>query len=462
MYAEDTIVAPATPPGRGAVAIIRLSGPDAIEIARALWKPSHGDAPQSRRLALGTIRDPANGAPIDSAMAVFFLGPHSLTGEDVAELHCHGGVYLVRRVVGLALDRGARMAGAGEFTRRAFLNGRIDLTAAEAIADLVDARGDRALGLALNQMAGALAVKAAAMRASLIAIRANLEVEIDFSEEDITLPPRDAMTDSLTRVIDDVVMLRDSFVRGRLMRSGARAAIIGKANSGKSSILNLMVGAERAIVTPIPGTTRDVIEESISIDGYPIVIQDTAGVRESADPVERIGIARTHSRAEEADLIIAVFDSTRPLDSDDIAVAAIVAGRPAVAILNKSDLPASIDDTALRGIGIGAPIVGLSAITGAGIENLRAQMGSRIEELAGGTKTDSDRDVAISRERHRAALDQAAIALGAALDSLLAGMPPEIIAVDIVIAGNALAALTGEVSTEDVLDALFRNFCIGK
>jgi tRNA modification GTPase len=393
-------------------------------------------------------------------MAVVFHGPRSLTGEDVAELHCHGGIYLVRRVIGLALDLGARMAEPGEFTRRAFLNGRIDLTAAEAIADLVDARGDRALALALSQMAGALAERVTALRAGLIAIRANLEAEIDFSDEDIALPPRAGMIARLERVLADVATLRDSFERGRLTRSGARAAIIGKPNTGKSSILNLMLGAERAIVTSIPGTTRDVIEESISIGGYPVVIQDTAGMRETEDPIERIGVSRSIDRAAEADLLIAVFDSARPLDSDDQAVAAIMAKQPAVAVLNKSDLPAVVDAPALAGIGIGAPVVGLSAITGSGIENLLKEISARIEKLAEGATDGAG--IAISRERHRAALDHAASALNAAIGSARAGMPPEIIAVDVVLAGDWLGAITGDVSTEDVLDALFREFCIGK
>src|SRR5229473_1600225 len=281
MYVADTIVASATAPGRAAVAILRLSGPRAIAIARALWHPLSSAEPAPRELRLGEIRDPRTGAPLDRAMCAIFPAPRSLTGEDVAELHCHGGVYLVRRVLALAADAGARIAEPGEFTRRAYLNGRIDLTAAEAIADLVDARGEAALTQAIAQLGGALADRVEGLREKVIAIRAHLEAEIDFSDEDLSLPSRAAIAGDIEALAADIRLLRDSFIRGRLTREGARAAIIGKPNVGKSSILNLLLGADRAIVTPIPGTTRDVIEDSIALGGLPLVLADTAGLRDS-------------------------------------------------------------------------------------------------------------------------------------------------------------------------------------
>lgn len=460
MYAADTIVAPATPPGRGAVAIIRLSGPRAIAIAQTLWYPVSGSQVGARELRLGTIRDPASGTPLDRAMCVFFPGPRSLTGEDVAELHCHGGVYLVRHIIGLIANLGARIAEPGEFTRRAYLNGRIDLTAAEAIADIVDARGERALTQAIAQLGGALADRVETLRHKVIAIRAHLEAAIDFADEDLDLPSTDAIAQSIADLAEDIRLLRDSFARGRLSREGVRAAIIGKPNAGKSSILNLLLGTDRAIVTPIPGTTRDVIEDSISVGSWPIVLSDTAGLRDSRDEVERLGIERTHSTAASADLLLAVFDSSRPFDDDDARVIAATHERVGIALLNKRDLPQCLNIEELCNRGLQLQLINFSATTTTGVDHLRDFLAATLERLAG--DTNSIDTLAISRERHRAALSQALDSLSIARSSALAAMPPEIVAVDIGLAADALASITGVISTEDVLDTVFREFCIGK
>ena len=466
MYPADTIVAPATPPGAGAVAIVRLSGPRAIAIARKLWRPlARADFadPAPRRLYLGDIRDPATNAPIDRAMLAVFPAPRSLTGEDVAELQCHGGVYLVRRVIALATAAGARLAEPGEFSRRAYLNGRIDLTEAEAIADLVAARGEAALTMALAQLSGALAARVTNLRRQVIAIRAHLEAEIDFADEDIRLPSRDDIVRDIDSLIADLTALHDSFARGRIIREGARAAIIGKPNAGKSSVLNLLLGADRAIVTPIPGTTRDVIEDSIALAGIPLMLADTAGLRESTDTVERLGIERTLRHTAETDLVIAVFDSSRPLDSDDASVIAMCAGRIGVAILNKRDLPPRLSADLLLVRGLELPLIELSAITGTGLPELRDALSHALADLAASDSTAMDNEkIAISRERHRDALANAIAALAAARTSARSAMPPEIVAVDVMAAADALGSITGVVGTEDVLDALFREFCIGK
>jgi tRNA modification GTPase len=460
MYLEDTIVAPATPPGRGAVAIVRLSGARAIEIARKLWHPLHGGALiAGRRLQLGEIRDPQSRAVLDRAMCVIMAGPRSFTGEDIAELHCHGGVYLVRRVVALAAAEGARIAEPGEFSRRAFLNGRIDLTEAEAIADLIDAQSESALRNGIAHLTGALATRVRGSREQVIRIRAHLEAEIDFGDEDIDLPSRETLAADCVRLAEDLTILHQSFARGRIIREGARAAIVGKPNAGKSSILNLLLGTERAIVTAVPGTTRDIIEDSVNLGPYPLVLHDTAGIRDSRDEVERIGIARARTSADEADIVMAVFDSSRQLELEDEAVIELTRGRRGTALLNKKDLPQRIGATDLRVRGLSLPILNFSAATADGLAELRDALAGEIRELVGGEVANN---AVISRERHRDALAHALEALESARHALLARMPPEIVAVDIGLAAESLASITGEVSTEDVLDAIFREFCIGK
>jgi tRNA modification GTPase len=317
----------------------------------------------------------------------------------------------------------------------------------------------------------------------VIAIRAHLEIEIDFADEDIRLPSRDDLVREIDSLTADLADLHDSFARGRIIRDGARAAIIGKPNAGKSSVLNVMLGADRAIVTPIPGTTRDVIEDSIALGGVPLILADTAGLRESDDPIERLGIERTRLHTGDSDLVIAVFDSSRPLDSDDDAVLALCANRRGVAILNKCDLSPSSNAEMLRDRSLHLPLVEFSALTSLGLSELRDRLEAAINALTSDPTLEqassliperdlNDRDsdstttkgeiVAISRERHRDALAHALDSLAAARQSALSAMPPEIVAVDIMAAADALGSITGIVGTEDVLDALFREFCIGK
>jgi tRNA modification GTPase len=472
MYLTDTIVAPATAPGIGAVAIVRMSGPRAFEILHAIFKPARAGDLEPRRLTLGDVIDLVTSAHIDRALGVVMPAPASFTGEDVAELQCHGGPFVVRRIVALAVARGARLAEPGEFTRRAFLNGRLDLPEAEAIADLVAARSESALTQAMAQLSGALSDRVEQLRAQVIAIRAHLEVEIDFSDEDIKLPSRREVADEIERLIADVAILHDSFARGLLMRDGVRATIIGKPNAGKSSLLNLLLGLDRAIVTPVAGTTRDVIEDTIALGAHALVLNDTAGIRGGdgaapVDEVERLGIERTHRSAADADLLIAVFDSSRPLQAEDDDVIRMTSERPGVAILNKRDLPARTSIEDLRARGLRMPMLPLSAINVEEAGALRLELTRAIEALLSppvnaNAMPPGGAEIAISRERHRDALAAAIAALKAARESALSLMPPEIVAVDIAAAAEALGAITGAVSGEDVLDAIFRDFCIGK
>jgi tRNA modification GTPase len=470
MYLPDTIVAQATAPGPSAIAIIRLSGPGAIAIARRLWHPLTPAATLTpRHLHLGTIRDPATGAALDQAMLAVMPAPNSFTAEDVAELQCHGGLYLVRRILALAADAGARIAAPGEFTRRAFLNGRLDLTAAEAVADLINANSEGALAKALAQLSGALAQRVRDLRHQIIVIRAHLEVAIDFADEDdVPAFTRDSIVADLDRLAADLTILHDSFTRGRIIRDGARATVIGKPNAGKSSLLNLLLGADRAIVTPIPGTTRDVIEETVRLNNGVLVLEDTAGLRASADEVERIGISRARAHAANADLILAVFDSSRPFDSDDADLISLCneldlsANHPryGLALLNKSDLPSFFDAATLRTHGLNYPALTISALTGDGLPVLRGSLEHAIEVLSGDPSTNDG--VIISRERHRDALAHALASLATARAAALASMPPEIIVVDVTAASDSLGLITGDINSEDILDAIFREFCLGK
>lgn len=470
MYFPDTIVAPATAPGSSAIAIIRLSGPDAITIARQLWHPLKPTATLTpRRLYLGTIRDPATGAALDQAMLTIMPAPRSFTAEDIAELQCHGGPYLVRRILALAAAAGARIAAPGEFSRRAFLNGRFDLTAAEAVADLINAKSEVALAKALNQLSGALAGRVRDLRHQIIVVRAHLEVAIDFADEDdVPAFTPDSIVAEIDRLAVDLIVLHDSFTRGRIIRDGARATVIGKPNAGKSSLLNLLLGADRAIVTPIPGTTRDVIEETVRLGNGALVLEDTAGLRTSTDEVERIGISRARAHAADADLILAVFDSSRPFDSDDADLitmcreldATVGHPRRGLALLNKSDLPSCFDAATLRAHGLDYPTLTISALTGEGLPALRESLESAIETLSGDPSTNDS--VIISRERHRDAIAHALDSLAAARAATLASMPPEIIVVDVTAASDALGLITGDIHSEDILDVVFREFCLGK
>jgi tRNA modification GTPase len=460
MYTPDTIVAPATAAGQGAVAVVRLSGPSACAILHQLWHPLGSAEMAPRRLYLGTVRDPISGASIDRALAVVMPGPKSFTGEDVAEIHCHGGTFIVRQIVAAALSAGARMAGPGEFSRRAFLNGRIDLAEAEAIADLVAAQSEKALAQALSQLSGALSSKVRALREQVLAIRAYLEAQIDFSDEDLTLPGVHEIDARCLRLFADLKSLHDSFARGRLMRTGAKAAIIGKPNVGKSSLLNLLLGVERAIVTPTPGTTRDLIEDVIKLGAYSLIMQDGAGIRETAEIVERIGVERVRAGAAQADLLLVVLDASRPLEAEDREVLDLCLNRPALVVLNKIDLPRRIGPDDVRRFGFSADVVEVCATRGDGLDKLRAALSEKVGQLGG--ECGNNEAIAISRERHRVALAEALGALESARNALRHRMPPEIVVLDINAVAHALATITGEVTSEDVLDLIFSEFCIGK
>ena len=436
--ASDTICAPATAPGHAAIAIIRLSGPDAGPALRALA----GTLPPPRMARHVRFRDPDSGEELDDGLALWFPGPRSVTGEDVAELHVHGSRAVLAAVIAALSRHGLLLAEPGEFTRRAFLNDKLDLTQAEAVADLAAAETEAQRRQALRQLDGALGAVYRGWSERLLRLLAHLEAAIDFPDED--LPPEieaevAAGTGALTGKIER--HLADGH-RGERLRDGIAVAIVGPPNAGKSSLLNQLARREAAITSPIAGTTRDVIEVAIDLAGYPVVLADTAGLRDSVDIIEQEGLRRALKRAEEAELRLFVFDATRPEDSGG---AVAWPGPDTLLVANKIDLAAHRD-----GIPAGAILV--SALTGAGLPALTAALASRISETY-----DAAAPV-LTRARHREALETAAVALKRSLSAEL----PELRAEDLRLAWRSLGRITGRVDVEDLLDVIFRDFCLGK
>lgn len=459
MYVTDTIAAIATPAGPGGVGIVRISGPQATQAARLLFRRAAPDADwRSHQLYAGSIVD-LRGHQLDQGLAVIMRGPRSFTGEDVLELHCHGSPVVLHRVLANALACGARLASRGEFTRRAFLNGRIDLAQAEAVMDLVHARTDSAATLAVQQLTGHLSARLDKVRGELTRLLALLEVQIDFSDEDTGVDAGCAVgiADSCLELLDDLL---DSYRYGKAVRDGARVAIIGKPNVGKSSLLNALLGAERAIVTEVAGTTRDTIEESIDLGGVPVVLVDTAGLRGAAgiDPVETMGIERTRAAMEEADLLLAVIDASQPIDDFDLDAVAAAGNRPRLLVLNKRDRAMRLIPADIARLENGVGTVHVSATSGLGLDTLRRRVRERLV-----VESDGHRDgPTLASVRHRDALEKARRALALARAGLSECLAPELIAVDARDALDYVGSVTGAVSNEDVLDEIFSAFCIGK
>ncbi|MDM7998447.1 MAG: tRNA uridine-5-carboxymethylaminomethyl(34) synthesis GTPase MnmE [Dehalococcoidia bacterium] len=445
MY-RDTIAAISTPLGEGGIGIVRISGPGALAVTKAIFRGKLAD----RQLSYGKITDPETGEHVDEVLVSYMAAPRTYTREDVVEINCHGGPLPLRRVLQLALRHGARLARPGEFTLRAFLNGRIDLAQAESVLDVIRARTDASLRIAVQGLDGRLSSAVKDLRTSLLSALAYLTARIDFPEDEI--PPQD-VAGPLNEALRSVRRLIATADAGMVYRCGVKTAIVGRPNVGKSSLLNRLLREDRAIVTPIPGTTRDTIEEVANIGGVPFVLVDTAGIVHSKDLAESLGVERSQRAVAQADLVLLMIDVSQPIADADREIAALTVGKATLVVANKSDLPRQAHPTEL-----GRPVVHTSALTGEGLDRLEDEM---LKLALGGAVVVSDAPM-VSNPRHKDALERAARSLDQALQDLRAGMPDDFITIHLTASLSALGEITGETVQEHLLDTIFANFCIGK
>ncbi len=457
---EETIAAISTPFGESGIGIVRISGPMAQPILKKLFKPKK-KVPRfiSHRFHYGHIIDPRNGHPIDEVLIVFMKGPKTYTREDMVEIHCHGGYFILKKVLELVLAHGARMAQPGEFTKRAFLNGRIDLTQAEAVIDLIKAKTMEGIEIANQQLSGWLYKEMVSIKEKLINHITLIEAHIDFPEEDLEEIPKIEIKRDLIDITQKLGEWISSYEEGRVFRDGISCAIIGKTNVGKSSLLNVLLNQERAIVTPIPGTTRDIIEEVLNIHGIPVRLMDTAGLRKTKDFIEKEGVVRAKERAEKADLVLLVLDGSRVLDQDDIEIFYEVRDKKKVVILNKKDLPQKISIEELKHHIPMDPIVTISALKNEGIKELKKLI---YDTLIYREVMISPEHQIVANIRHKELLTKLNENLISALNNIEKEVSLEFIAFEFRSALDSLGEMVGETTTEEVLNRIFEQFCIGK
>jgi len=458
LKADDTIAAIATPLGAGGIGIVRVSGPRALAIVHPLFRPQGRrglDRAPSHRMLYGWIE--SRGQPVDEVLAVAMRAPHSYTCEDVVEVHCHGGALVTRTILELALAGGARMAQPGEFTLRAFLNGRLDLTRAEAVQDMVSARSGWGLRASANQLRGRLYGEIQGLREQVAQVAALVAAGIDFPEEDVVFAHREEIGGKLREAEGRLAALLVTATGGRRLREGLAAAIIGRPNVGKSSLLNALLKESRAIVTDVPGTTRDTLEETLDLGGLAVRLIDTAGIRDTSEPVEREGILRARRAVDEADLVLAVLDGTAPLTAEDRQVLALAPAGAALAVINKRDrMPAAAPDWSQE---LGAlPRLAVSALRGDGLPELEQW----IRQWAVADERPLLEHAVLTNLRQQQAAQAALGAVRSALAAVADGLGDELIAVDLSRALDALGDIVGETTADDLLDRIFSEFCIGK
>lgn len=457
---EDTISAVATALGEGAVGIIRISGPESLVITNALFSSVTGrllGEYNSRHMVYGYVKD-KNGNIVDEVLCVFMPGPHSYTGEDVVEIQCHGGIQSLQTILRLTFLAGARPAEPGEFTKRAFLNGRMDLAQAESVMDIINARSEEALKLALRQQKGQLSAEIRSIRSAVKDVVVHLEAIIDYPEEDIEELTFTEVHESILTGLTQVNTLLAKAHTGKIMREGLLTAIVGRPNVGKSSLLNSLLREERAIVSEVPGTTRDVIQEQMLIEGVPLVLTDTAGIRKTEDLVESIGVEKTKAILAEAELAIVVLDGSEPLRIEDKEILSSIEGRDCVIIINKGDLPCLVDIVALEAKFGAENILKLSVKTTQGMENFVQWLKTFVYGSGGSV----EKGVFVQNVRHERLLVEAQKSLQDALEAAEKQIPYDCIVIDLRNAIDNLGAITGETVQDEIINEIFARFCLGK
>ena len=458
VFHTDTIVALSTPPGRSGIGVIRISGPNSLDILRTLVA-SESFNPQPNLLNLRSLIDPSTGETLDQALVCYFKAPHSFTGEDLVELHCHGSPVLLRAVIDIVLKAEARLAEPGEFSLRAVANGRLKLAEAEAIRDLIDAQTDAALRQATRQLKGEISNELQPAKDDLLRVIVRLESSLEFVEDDLPAVESQDICEALKRVRAALSKLAATFRQGRLLRDGLKVALVGRPNVGKSSLFNRLLGHGRAIVTGIPGTTRDTITEAMGLDGVPLLLIDTAGIRPSVDEIESIGVERTRRAAADADLLVVVVDGSEALRQEDQTVLSEVADAKHIVALNKSDLPTfSVGHFKDRSaVGELSTLIPVSAKTEAGLESLRAAI---LKPFANGSARGES--LLITNARHHDLLVRAIAALDSSERLLGQRVSEELVLLGLHNTLRYLDEITGETTTEEILGQIFSTFCIGK
>lgn len=456
----DTIAAISTPPGEGGISIIRISGVNALKVASQIYRGKDLAKVASHTINYGHVVDPATDEEIDEVMVSVMRAPHTYTKEDVVEINCHGGIVATNRILQLILGLDARLAKPGEFTERAFLNGRIDLSQAEAVMDLIRAKTDQSMKVALDQLDGNLSHLIKNLRQDILDVLAQVEVNIDYPEyDDVETMTTRLLKEKAIEVKAKVNQLLATAKQGKVLRDGLATAIIGHPNVGKSSILNHLLHEDKAIVTDVAGTTRDVIEEYVNVQGVPLKLVDTAGIHETEDKVEKIGVDRSRKALQQADLVILVLDSSVPLRDEDRQLLDQTANMQRIVVLNKTDLPTKINLNELQKYASEAEIIKSSAVAPLGTKDLE----DRIAKLFfAGSIENSSNNVMVTNARHIVLLQQTVTALDSVLDGIEAGMPVDLVQIDMTRAWDLLGEITGDSYQDELLDQLFSQFCLGK